>query len=94
MSLSHKMFTLNQSAVIVTVPDSQEQQYSKELSISIQNLDSEGFVFIGDSSVTPISYGFRIDPGQSFISSLAPKDEIYAVCDSGSFKVAVIWVQH
>ena len=92
MSISHALVTLNQTAQILTIPISLETPYSQDLLISIQNLHSSHYVFLGDSTVTTSSYGFRIDPGQTFTISLNPFDEIYAVTDTGTTQVGVIKV--
>ena len=94
MSLTHNKFTLSDTtATLLTVPSHDEQEYASLLTISIQNLSSDRFVFLGDSSVTTGSYGYRIDPGQVFSADLNPNDDLYAVCDLNSTDVAVMWVQ-
>ena len=92
MTLSHTLVTLNQTAQILTIPAVSEAPYADELVISIQNLHSSHFVFLGDSTVTTSSYGFRIDPAQTFTIVLSPFDELYAVTDTGTTQVAIIKV--
>jgi hypothetical protein len=95
MSLNHSLVTLNTTtATILTIPADQEDSYSSQLTISIQNLNATHFVFLGNATVSTSSYGFRIDPGQTFTAVLAPQDEIYAVTDTGTTNVGVIRVQH
>lgn len=95
MSLSHALVALNTTtATILTVPAASEDSYSQQLTISIQNLHASHFVYIGDATVSSTSYGFRIDPGQTFTAVLAPQDEIYGLTDTGTTNVAVIRVQH
>ena len=88
--LSHALITLNQTAQILTIPFVEEKEYAFSLSISIQNLHSSHFVFLGDESVTTASYGFRLDPGQTFTADLSPEDDIYAVTDTGTTDIALI----
>ena len=92
MTLSHALVTLNQTAQILTIPVASEAPYAQDLLISVQNLHSSHYVFLGDSTVTTSSYGFRIDPGQTFTISLNPFDELYAVTDTGTTNVGVIRV--
>jgi hypothetical protein len=93
MTLLHNLITLNTSTpVMLTTTVAQEGDYGRELDVSIQNLHSSHFVFIGDSSVSTSSYGFRIDPGQTFTATLNTQDEIYAVTDTGTTSVGVIRV--
>jgi hypothetical protein len=79
---------------MLTLTPLQEGNYSRDLTISIQNLHSSHFVFLGDSTVTTSSYGFRIDPGQTFTAVLDPNDEIYAVTDTGTTNVGIIRILH
>lgn len=94
MALSHQLFTLNQTPAILTVPAASEQDYAESLTIAIQNLHSSHFIFLGSSSVSTSSYGFRIDPGQTFTAVLAPEDELYGVTDTGTTSAGVIRIQH
>lgn len=94
MSLSHNIVAVNSDdAVILTVPSNLEKDYSKSLTISIQNLDSTHFIFLGSSEVTASSYGFRLNPGQTFTADLEPNEEIYAITDTGTTNVATLWIQ-
>lgn len=95
MTLSHALVTLNTTTPqILTIPSAQEADYSNSLTISIQNLHTSHFVYLGSSSVSTTSYGFRIDPGQTWTSDLHPEDEIYAVTDTGTTNVGIIKVAH
>jgi hypothetical protein len=93
MSLSHQLVTLNTTTpTILTIAPANEPEYSRELTVSIQNLDSTNFVLLGGSNVSTSSYGFRIDPGQTFTATLSPTDDLYAVSHSGTPQVGVIRV--
>ena len=94
MALSHYLATLNQTAQLLTLTSAQEGSYGKEVTIAIQNLHSSHYVFLGDSTVTTSSYGFRIDPGQTFTATLNVDDEIYAVTDTGTTNVGLIRILH
>jgi hypothetical protein len=95
MTLSHNLVTLSVSTpTILTIPAQQEADYSQSLTISIQNLHATHFVYLGSSSVSTTSYGFRIDPGQTWTSDLHPEDEIWAVTDTGTTNVGIIKVAH
>lgn len=95
MTLSHNLVTLNTSTPqILTIPFAQEAPYSQSLSVAIQNLHATHFVYLGDSTVSTTSYGFRIDPGQTWTADLHPEDEMWAVTDTGTTQVGVIKVAH
>ena len=51
--------------------------------LSIQNIMSSGYAYLGNESVSSSIYGHRLYPGQSFTIELAPSDRIFAVGDSG-----------
>lgn len=91
MTLSHALITLSVSTpAILTITSAQEADYSNSLTISIQNLHATHFVYLGDPSVSTTSYGFRIDPGQTWTADLMPNEDLYAVTDTGTTQVAVI----
>jgi hypothetical protein len=91
MALSHSLVTLNQTAHLLTLAAGSEEPYAKGITISVQNLHATHFVFIGDSSVSTSSYGYRIDPGDTFtVQELSWDSELYAVTDTGTTQVGVI----
>jgi hypothetical protein len=94
MSLTHNKITLNSStATMLSDSPSEKDFYARSYSISVQNLHSSHFVFVGDNSVTTSNYGFRIAPGDTFaLQEVSVSDDLYAVTDSGSTDVAVIKV--
>ena len=51
--------------------------------MSIQNIMTTGYAYLGNENVSSVSYGHKLYPGQSFTIELAPNDKIYAVGDSG-----------
>jgi hypothetical protein len=60
--------------------------------ITIQNVDPEAVVYLGDSSVSSTNYGFMLNPGAAWSVELPPKDNIYAISGTNGSKVAVIKV--
>jgi hypothetical protein len=51
--------------------------------MSIQNIMTEGFAYLGNESVSNSIYGHKLYPGQSFTIELAPNDRVFAVGDAG-----------
>lgn len=96
MSLNHSKITLNAgSYTLISDPASDNDMYKRDIAISIQNLHSTHYVFVGSEEVSSTSFGYRISPGDSFsISNLRPDDEIYASTDSGTTDISVIKVIH
>jgi len=96
MSLNHAKITLTAGThTIVYNPPLCTDLYNRDITISIKNLDSSHYVFVGGAEVSYSSYGYRISPGDSFaISDLRPDEEVYATTDTGSTDIAVIQVIH
>ncbi len=93
MSLTHNLLALSTTTpTMLTATAAQEGDYGREVTISIQNLHSSNLVYLGSSTVTTSSYGFRLDPGSTFTATLKPEDEIYAVCSATTTNVGVIQV--
>ena len=93
LGLFHNSFTLNSSTgTLITVPQNQEDEY--HLVFTVQNVDSTYNVYIGSSSVSTTSFGYKLLPGGVFTADLLPNEDIYAVCDSGqSVQVATFWLK-
>lgn len=51
--------------------------------LSIQNIMSTGYAYLGTEDVSSTNYGHKLYPGQSFTIELAPNDKLFAVGDSG-----------
>ena len=95
MSLTHSIVALNAStSTILTLPNTQEPDYSHDITISVQNLDTSITVYLGSSSVTSSNYGFALAPNAVFSMDLLPTDDLYAIAASGTPNVALIKVIH
>jgi hypothetical protein len=93
MTLKHKIIQVNSStSTLLTDLASDNDFYMRKLNISIQNLDTEKYLFIGDNTVSNSSYGLRLDPAEIISIDLFPNDDLYAISDSGTFNVAVLKV--
>lgn len=60
------------------------------MDITIQNLDSEAFVFVGAEGVTTEDYGFRVAPGSAISFELPGKDALYAISDTNGSEIAIL----
>jgi hypothetical protein len=49
--------------------------------LSVQNVSSSDFAYIGNESVSSSNYGHKLYPGQSFTIELAPNDKVYVAGD-------------
>ena len=79
MKARHKIQSLNSTAVNLVVRESTDARNS----MSIQNISSTGFAYLGAYGVTTSDYGIKLFPGQIYTIELASSDDIWAVGDSG-----------
>ena len=56
-----------------------EDSINSVCTLVIQNIDNAEYVYIGNSSVSSLNYGFLLYPNQAFTIELRPYDRIYAV---------------
>jgi len=54
-----------------------------QTAMSIQNIMSSGFAYLGNENVSTTNYGHKLYPGQSFTIELAPNDKLFAVGEAG-----------
>jgi hypothetical protein len=60
------------------------------MDITLQNVNTEAYVFIGGEGVTTTNYGYRISPNNGWAIELPSKDPLYAISDINGSKVAVL----
>ena len=91
MSVTHQLISLSDvDSTVVTVPGVES---GVSLTLSIQNVDTMAFVYVGDSTVYDGSYGAVLSPGEVIsFDDLSPLSEVYAVSNTNGSKVAVMRV--
>lgn len=82
--LKHRVVTLNGTAQDLVI----HEPVDALAVFSVQNIMTSGFAYLGNIEVTPLNFGHKLYPGQSFTIELAPNDKLYAVGDTG-VKVAL-----
>lgn len=60
------------------------------MDITIQNVDSSAYVYIGGEGVTSSNFGFRLNPGAAISFELPGRDFLYAVSDTNGSQIAVL----
>jgi len=83
---THSLFTLS---------DSQDSRLTplgihSGMDITIQNLDSEAYVYIGGEGVTTESFGYRLAPASAISFELPGKNALYAIADTAGAQVSVL----
>ena len=79
MQFRHRLITLNGTAQNLVVREATDARNT----MSIQNIMSKGFAYLGGPGVTSSNYGHKLYPGQSFTVEMASSDDLWAVGDSG-----------
>ena len=77
--IRQQIIALNSTPVDLTVSGTIDPQTV----MSIQNIMTTGFAYLGNESVSSVDYGHKLYPGQSFTIELAPNDKLFAVGDAG-----------
>jgi hypothetical protein len=72
--------TLNGTAVEASITDAIQANND----IAIQNTSPDKYAYVGNSSVTTSSYGFKLFPGQTITLELDANEKIYVCGDSGA----------
>lgn len=86
MATIHNLYTLSNSNATRLTPIG----IHSSMDITIQNVDSEAYVYIGGAGVTTLNYGYRIAPGHAISWELPERDELYAITDTNESKIAVL----
>ena len=60
------------------------------LDITLQNVNADGYIYVGGEGVTSSNYGFRILPNHSISFELPGSDSLYAIASTTSMSVAVL----
>jgi hypothetical protein len=82
---THSLTTLTNSAPLRLTPNG----LHSGMDITIQNVDSSAYVFLGGEGVTASDYGYRLAPGSAWSVELPGLDAIYAITDTNGSKVAL-----
>lgn len=60
------------------------------MDVTLQNVNSSGYIYVGGSGVTATDYGYRILPNHSFSIELNGKDALYAIASAPNMKLAML----
>jgi hypothetical protein len=83
---THSLITLNSTTAIRLSPVGTHSGCD----VTIQNVDSTQYVYVGGASVSTTSYGYRISPNHAISFELPGKDALYAVASDDGVQTAVI----
>jgi hypothetical protein len=83
---SHALTTLSSSAATLLTPNG----VHSGMDVTIQNVHSTAYVYIGGEGVTSSSYGYRLSPNSAISFELPGKDALYAITGTNGSQIAVI----
>jgi len=86
MATRHSIVALNTSTPVRVTPIGTHSG----VDITIQNINSTGYVYVGGDDVSTTDYGFRILPNHSISFEVTGRDQLYLVSSAGSMNAAVI----
>lgn len=58
--------------------------------VIVQNINSSGFIYLGNYSITTSKYGFKLYPGQGITIELNSWSTLYAIASAPNMSVAVM----
>jgi len=82
----HAKIVLSDSAAIALTPIGTHSG----MDITIQNIDSSAYVYIGGEGVSASNFGYRISPNHAISFELPGRDDLYAISDTNESEIAVI----
>jgi hypothetical protein len=83
---SHFLITLSDSNSTRLVPVG----VHSGMDITIQNVNSSGYIYLGGEGVSSSSYGYRIMPNHAISFELPGVDSLYAVASEDGMSVAIL----
>ena len=89
MSTTHNFITLSNTTPVQVSEPSKD---GPARDITLQNVNTSGYIYIGESSVTSSNYGYRISPNTAISFELLDQDEIFAISENNAMNLAVISV--
>jgi hypothetical protein len=85
---NHEIVTLNNTAAQRLTPPGTHSG----MDITLQNVSSSGYVYVGGEGVSAANYGYRILPNHSFSIELPGQHALYAIASAPDTSLAVLWV--
>lgn len=83
---THSLITLSDSTDTRITPNG----LHSGMDVTIQNLDSSAYVFIGGEGVTSSNFGYRIAPASAISFELPGRNALYAISDTDGSQVAIL----
>lgn len=86
MATTHNLYTLSNTGATRLTPLGMHSG----MDITLQNVNPEGYIYIGGEGVTSSNYGYRLSPNNAVAWELPEKDVLYAIADTDGLNLAVL----
>lgn len=87
MAAVHNLYTVGQTAVAVTPLIAHSG-----MDLTIQNVNTSGYLYVGGDTVSAQNYGFRILPNHSISFEVPASTYLYVVASASNMNAAVIYM--
>lgn len=82
---THSIVTLSSTTPTRLSP----QATHSGVEVILQNISTNGYVYVGGADVSSSNYGYRVDEDSAFGSNVLPKEEMYAISQNNGTQIAV-----
>jgi hypothetical protein len=84
--VKHELITLSNSTATRLTPNG----IHSGLDITLQNVNSDGYIYVGGEDVSSSDYGYRISPNHAISFELPGQSALYAIASSSGLQVATL----
>jgi hypothetical protein len=60
------------------------------MDITLQNVNPEGYIYIGSATVSSLNYGYRLNPNNAVAWELPGTDSLYAIAETDDLELAIL----
>jgi len=85
VATQHNLYTVGSTAIEIM-----NTHTGSGRDITLQNVNSSGYIYIGNKDVTTTNYGYRLMPNHAISFELESDDEIWVVGSTSNLKLAFI----
>ena len=82
---THSIVTLSSTTPTRLSP----QATHSGVEVILQNISTNGYVYVGGADVSPTNYGYRVDEDSAFGGNVPSKEEMWAIAQNSGTEVAV-----
>jgi uncharacterized membrane protein len=88
MSTQHNLYTVGNSTAIAVATSHD----GSGRDITIQNVNDDGYIYVGGVGVTTSNYGYRVSPNSAISFELTAQDELFIIGSATNLKAAIITI--